>query len=130
MPHGFGTDVTSITLRQHGNKLSGTSTLVKISKKGKVLLTSHHALTGSINDRIASLRGASVDRRRVSAWTFLGVVGDGDKIDGTMTWYDMAAHRIGARECSWTRKESYKLGTPDGREEIREEVPESSESTD
>jgi hypothetical protein len=97
------TQVITAELTQKANSITGNVTIVKAAN-GQITRTEIMFIKGTIKDRLFSATLIPVDKKRVGMiTTLLEVVGDGGRMSGWASWYDVGMARITGQESEWIR---------------------------
>lgn len=94
---------TSITLRQLGGRISGSARSVCIlGNVGKII---HYRVAGTFSNSVLNISFHQEGAATRHCSTFLlQLVGDGNSLEGTRTFFGKNANRIRAIECRLTRE--------------------------
>jgi hypothetical protein len=97
------TQIMTIELSQEAHAIAGSITIVKSTNK-QITRTEMMLLKGTVKDRLFNGTIIPVDKKRVGISTILlEIIGDGTRMRGSASWYDVIAARIIAMPTEWKR---------------------------
>ena len=97
------TQIVTVELSQKAHAIKGSVTVVK-STNGKIDRTEIMSLEGAVKDRLFNGTIVPVDKKRVGIVTvLLEIIGDGSRMMGSTTWYDVNTAKITTKPTEWKR---------------------------